>query len=396
MVSTEEKNPKNGKIATMTDWHSIDWKRAERQVGILQKKLSDAYEAKKYRKARRLQYLLANSFHSKAIAVRTVTSNKGKDTPGVDGEKWDSPKKKSRALQCLNQERYHARPLRRVYIPKRAGKVRPLGIPTLYDRAMQKLYSLTLEPISELHADTYSYGFRKYRSAHDAGRCLFNLLAGRNRATFVIDADIKGCFDNISHDWMLEHVPLPKTILTEWLKCGFIDKGCYQETDKGTPQGGLISPMLANYVLDGLGEHIHQELYLDKQGRYSCRSLRDIKGNRIRPYARRREHSKVKVVRYADDIIITVAYREEVPNIMKAVQDFLALRGLETNIMKTKVVTIREGFDFLGWNYRKFGDKLLVRPSKQNVRDIKRKIKQVFTQHREYPKGTYQTLEPHH
>ncbi|CAN0346338.1 unnamed protein product, partial [Scytosiphon promiscuus] len=347
---------------TITDWHSIDWKRAERQVGILQKKVSNAYEAKQYRKAKRLQYTLANSFYAKAVAVRTVTSNKGKNTPGVDGQKWNSPKQKFQALKSLNQGKYHAHPLRRVYIPKKSGKVRPLGIPTFFDRGMQKLYALTLEPVSELHADNYSYGFRKYRSAHDASRRLFNLLASKNGATWIIDADIKGCFDNISHEWILEHIPLPKTTLTKWLKCGLMDQNCFQETDKGTPQGGLISPMLANYVLDGICEHIHQYL-------------------KIRLYAKRKKSAKIRVVRYADDIIISAAHREETPYILKAVQNFLALRGLETNNEKTKVISIEEGFDFLGWNYRKYKGKLLVKPSKSSVRELKRKIKDVFIRH---------------
>jgi RNA-directed DNA polymerase len=186
------------------------------------------------------------------LAVRKVTENQGKRTSGVDRELWDTPSKKWEAVSRLTLHGYRAKPLRRVWIPKSDGRKRPLGIPTMRDRAMQALFLLAMEPASECHADPNSYGFRKGRSTHDARSQLFVSLSKQVSAQWVLDADIVGFFDNINHDWLLANVRMNKRVLGQWLRCGVVDKNQFQRTEEGTPQGGIISPLLANLALDGL------------------------------------------------------------------------------------------------------------------------------------------------
>jgi RNA-directed DNA polymerase len=211
-----------------------------------------AIQEKRWGKVKALQHLLTHSFSGKALAVQRATDNQGKRTAGVDGQTWSTPRHKAQAVLSLRQHGYRAQPLKRVYIPKRNGKKRPLGIPTLKDRAMQALYKLALDPIAETLADPNSYGFRPERSTADAIEKCFKSLHRPGSAQWVLEGDIKGCFDHISHDWLLTHIPLEKPILRQWLKAGFMEKRVWSPTQAGTPQGGIISPLLANLTLDGL------------------------------------------------------------------------------------------------------------------------------------------------
>jgi RNA-directed DNA polymerase len=234
------------------NWRSIDWAKAHQTVRRLQMRIAKAVQERRWGKVKVLQQLLTHSFYGKVVAVKRVTENQGKNTPGVDRETWDRPEKKAKAVLSLRPRGYHPQPLRRVFIPKANGKSRPLGIPTMKDRAMQALYLLALEPVAEATADPNSYGFRPMRATRDAiGHC-HTALSNSHRATWVLDADISGCFDNISHDWMLANIPMDKVILRKWLKSGFIWKGQMFATEAGTPQGGIISPVLANMTLDGM------------------------------------------------------------------------------------------------------------------------------------------------
>jgi RNA-directed DNA polymerase len=224
-------------------WHSLDWTKCYRHVKRLQARIVKATQEGRWGKVKALQWLLTHSLSGKALAVNRVTENKGKDTPGVDGETWSTPEAKTDAMASLRRKGYQPQPLRRVYIPKANGKQRPLGIPTLKDRAMQALHLLALDPVSETTADRNSYGFRKARSAHDAlEQCFAALGKPSKSAQWVLDADIKGCFDNIDHDWMLTHIPMDTQVLRKWLKAGYVERTSLFPTEVGTPQGGIITP----------------------------------------------------------------------------------------------------------------------------------------------------------
>lgn len=341
-------------------WHMLDWKQATIIVKSLQARIVKAVQAGKWKRVRDLQRLLNRSTSAKIIAIRRVTENKGKRTAGIDGEKWDTPLKKYQAISELKHQGYKAGAVRRILIPKSNGKMRPLGIPTMKDRAMQALHLLGLQPVSETLADSHSHGFRPYRSTADAIKRCHHLLSKKTSATWILEADIKGCFDNISHEWLLQHIPMNKRVLKQWLKSGYFEKQTFFPTQKGTPQGSIISPTLANMVLDGLEQCINQALKIKsplKNGKY------------YNPY-------KVYLIRYADDFIITANQKEVLEKQIKPIiEHFLATRGLELSKEKTAITHINEGFDFLGKNIRKYKGKLIIKPSKKNVLTFLQKVK---------------------
>ena len=341
-----------------TKWHSINWDGAHRLVRRLQVRIAKAISQGRWNKAKALQRLLTHSFYSKAVAVKRVTENHGKKTPGVDGATWKTPELKAKAVNSLKRRGYKPQPLRRVYIPKANGKLRPLGIPTMKDRAMQALHLLALQPIAETTADHNSYGFRPDRACRDAvGQC-FIALATKKSAPWVLDADISGCFDQINHDWLLANIPMDKAILHKWLKSGFVEGGNWFPTIAGTPQGGIASPTLANMTLDGM------EALLEK--RFGAKSSRKGKQN------------KINFIRYADDFVITGATEAILVEAKTLIEEFLKERGLSLSDEKTKIVHIEEGFDFLGWNVRKYDGKLLIKPAKKNVQTFLRKIRKII------------------
>jgi RNA-directed DNA polymerase len=344
-------------------WNRINWANCERTVSELQARIVKATKVGRWGKVKALQWLLTHSLSGKALAVKRVTENQGKRTPGIDGEIWKTPAAKTRALSFLGRRGYKPQPLRRVYIPKSNGKLRPLGIPTMRDRAMQALHLLALDPVSETTADRHSYGFRKGRAARDALAQCFIVLARRSRPEWVLEADIKGCFDNISHDWMLRHVPMDKRVLWKWLKVGFMDKAQWFSTEAGTPQGGVASPTLANIVLDGL------------EGRLSSRFSRRTSGKK----------SKVRLIRYADDFVITGATKEVLEQVKSEVEAFLAERDLSLSPEKTKITHVSEGFDFLGFNVRTYKGKLLITPSKDALARAVRKIGGIIRENKAAP-----------
>jgi RNA-directed DNA polymerase len=237
---------------TVEDWDQINWKQCERQVARLQARIVKASQEGRWSKVKVLQRLLTCSFSGKALAVKRVTENKGKRTSGVDHVLWSTPQSKLKAIVSLQRRGYCPLPLRRVYIPKSNGKLRPLSIPVMKDRAMQALYLMALEPVTETFADPNSYGFRKGRSTADAIEQCFKFLSKSDAPEWILEGDIKGCFDHISHRWLLAHVPMDIVILDKWLRCGFLDNSKMFAAEEGTPQGGIISPALANWTLDGL------------------------------------------------------------------------------------------------------------------------------------------------
>jgi RNA-directed DNA polymerase len=236
----------SGALSASAEWNAIDWRTVEHEVRRLQARIAQAEKEGRPGKVKALQRLLTRSFFAKLWAVRRVVVNKGRRTPGVDGTLWKTPEEKWLAARSLRARGYRPQPLRRIYIPKKNGKLRPLSIPTMVDRAMQALHLLALNPVAEVRADPNSYGFRPYRGTADAlGQC-FCVFAKKCSPTVVFDADIKACFDRISHPWLLANVPMDKAILRKWLAAGFVENTVLYPTDEGTPQGGIISPVLAN------------------------------------------------------------------------------------------------------------------------------------------------------
>jgi RNA-directed DNA polymerase len=301
-----------------------------------------------------------------------VTENTGKRTPGVDGEIWKTPEQKMTAIEALHQPGYRPRPLRRVYIPKSSGdKLRPLSIPTLRDRAMQALYLLALDPVAETTADLNSYGFRTARSAADALESCFLALCRNDRAQWILEGDIRSCFDQISHEWLLAHIPMERTILKKWLKAGYVEKQCFHATEDGTPQGGVISPALANMTLNGLEQLLIS--HFPKKGRPEKRA-------------------KVNVIRYADDFVMTGSSKELLEQeVQPLVEHFLRERGLQLSPEKTVMTHIEQGFDFLGQTIRKYHKgkrpKFFITPSKKSVKAFLRKVRKQIKESRNQTAG---------
>lgn len=344
-----------------TCWEAIDWQKALAYVKKLQVRIVKVQKEGHYSKVKSLQWLLTHSFYAKALAVKRVTSNQGKRTSGVDHELWLTPQAKWSAISKLNRRGYRPQPLRRHYIPKKNGKMRPLGIPTMTDRAMQTLYKFSLEPIAETYADPNSYGFRIGRSTHDAiEQCFTDLNKGKS-PEWILEGDIKGCFDHISHEWLLENIPMDTQILEKWLKCGYVETRKLFPTDEGAPQGGTISPTLMNMTLDGL-ERLLQERLPTRQ---------KVNG--------RTHFNKLNFVRYADDFIITGESPESLRDkVLPVVKEFLTERGLQLSEEKTVITHIEDGFDFLGKNIRKYNGKLLIKPSKTSVKSFLEKVRSII------------------
>jgi len=334
-------------------WKTIDWDKAEKQVKRLQFRIAEAVHEGRWNKVMVLQRTLTRSHYARLLAVKRVSSSKGSRTPGIDGVVWNTPKKKWMAAESLVIRGYKAMPLRRVTIPKKNGKKRILGIPTMKDRAMQALFLLALEPVAETAADPNSYGFRPKRGCRDAiGQCHISLSKGYS-PRWVLDADIKACFDGIDHDWLMENIPMDKKVLFQWLKCGFMDNKILFPTNAGTPQGGIISPLLANMALDGMEGRVKQ---FNKRG------------------------MKINFIRYADDFVVTAEHKETLTDIvLPEIKAFLADRGLKISGEKTRIVNIEDGFNFLGQNIRKYkGNKLIIKPSDESKRIFLNKVKETI------------------
>ncbi len=341
----------------LSNWDSIPWRLIEKKVRRLQVRIAKAAGDENHRKVQKLQWILTHSFYARLLAVKHVTSNKGKNTPGIDLVRWKTSKQKRKAADTLRTHGYKPLPLRRVYIDKKNGKKRPLGIPTMKDRAMQALFALALKPMGETLADLNSYGFREMRCCQDAIQQIFICLAQKNSAQWILDADIKACFDQISHEWLLANIPMDKKILKAWLKAGFMENDELFPTEEGTPQGGIISPIIANMTLDGLETAIRKVV--------------------------RKKPDRVNFIRYADDFIVTGRAKELLEQVVKPViVSFLAERGLELSEEKTRTRHIDEGFDFLSQNVRKYNGKLLIKPSKNAIKSLLDKVRIIIKEKR--------------
>ena len=347
------------------DWLSIDWAQAEARVRRLQARIVQACQAGRWGKVRALQHLLTHSFAAKVLAVRRVTENKGKRTPGVDGETWTTPGQKMAAVRSLRQRGYQPQPLRRVYIPKRNGKRRPLSIATLRDRAMQTVYLFALDPVAEVQADPNSYGFRVGRSTADAIDQCYKVLRHKGSARYLLEGDIRACFDEIDQRWLEGHTVIDTKLLHRWLRAGYYEGPRLYPTEKGAAQGGPLSPVLANVTLDGL-ERLLAEHFPPKRAPYP----------------------QVFLIRYADDFLITGRDRSLLETRVKPlVEAFLQERGLTLSPEKTVVTHINEGVDFLGQHLRTFGGRLRITPSAKNVHAFLDKVRVHIRKNRQATAG---------
>jgi len=309
--------------------------------------------------AAQLQDTLVRTFEARALAVKKVWTNPGSKTPGLDGVVWQNDADLMEAVGTLRDlSAYTPMPVKRVYIPKARGGRRPLGIPTLYDRAVQTLFTLALMPIAECEADRRSYGYRPYKSAHDAATYLKLVLGAKYAKRWVLEADIEMFFDSLSHEWLLQNIPMNPKVLKKFLKAGFMELPHPEvhETPGGTPQGGAISPVLANMALNGLEQAL---------------------GDAFR------------VVRFADDFVVIGASKEALHDrALPVVRAFLQPRGLTLAAAKTAITPIERGFDFLGLTFREYKDDaravgykqgiFLVTPSKASVLAFKKRLKQAI------------------
>lgn len=332
-------------------WRKIPLGKAKAFVKRLQTRIAKAVKKGQYRLAKRLQYLLTHSHYAKVLAVKRVTGNRGRRSPGIDGEKWTTIQDKMNAVLMLSDKGYRSKSLRRIYIPKpHSSKMRPLSIPTMYDRAMQALYAMALMPWAETTADRTSFGFRMKRNAQDAAAYTFQCLCRKDSAQWILEGDISGCFDNFAHRWLVSNIPMETRVLNQFLKAGYIYDGILYRNESGTPQGGLISPLLANMALDGMEQVLKERV----QGK------------------------KVHLIRFADDFLVTAESQEVAQQCKDIIIDFLKERGLELSEEKTRIVHINDGFDFLGWNFRKFNGKFLIQPSKKAIAAITHKLSEII------------------
>ena len=337
-------------------WQTIQWNQANTEVKQLQMRIAKAIREKSYGKAKALQWLLTHSFSAKALAVKRVMTNSGAKTPGVDGVVWKKPEEKMQAVYSLQRRGYKPQPLRRIYIPKKQkGSFRPLSIPCLIDRSMQTLHLQALEPVMETMVDKNAYGFRPKRSCADAIEQCFIALARKNCASFVLEGDIRACFDSLSGKWLEDNIITDKITLSKWLTAGYMEEKVKHPTYDGVPQGGSISAALLVLALKGLEETVK-----------NATSRKD----------------KVNVIVYADDFVVTGSTKEVLENkVMPVVVTFLKERGLELSVEKTKITHVDEGFDFLGFNIRKYNSKLLIKPSKANIKVFLDNIRVLIKSH---------------
>jgi RNA-directed DNA polymerase len=353
----------NGPEGATLGWHAVDWRACEQSVRRLRQRIFTASQAGDLKKVRSLQKLLLRSRSNVLVSVRRVTErNAGRMTAGVDGELVLSPEAKMQLAERIQRgiEPWRAQPVKRVYIPKQggSGKLRPLGIPVIVDRVHQARVLNALEPEWEARFESRSYGFRPGRGCHDAISAIYMVAKGkRPKRRWVLDADLAAAFDRIAHHHILAMLGTfpARGMVWQWLKAGVVENGRFSPTEEGTPQGGVVSPALLNIALHGMEQ---------------------AAGVRGRPHDPTRLHaSSPALIRYADDLVCLCHSRQEALEVKARLADWLAPRGLAFNEDKTRVVTLEEGFDFLGFNVRRYRGKLMIKPSKAAVRRIRERLR---------------------
>ena len=340
------------------NYYNINWKQAHQKLLTLQYEILKAFQAGDKNLVLKKQYELTRSFAARAIAIRKITSNKGKNTAGIDGIILTThTQKMEHILKLKNLKNYKTSPVKRIYISKEDGKSkRPLGIPTMFDRAVQTLFLYAIEPIVEEVSCKRAYGFRIGKSLHDCAAYLFLTLASMTATRrFILKADINKFFDSVSHDWLLENIWMDRKFLKLFLKAGFLELNINYGTEVGFPQGSPISPALANLALAGL------EKFLGKE--FLC-------------------------TRYADDFVVLGKSRNVLKTIaLKKINEFLNIRGLSLNLEKTKIYSVQEGFNFVGLNFREYPDKsrikgtklgiFIIKPTKEKINSFIRSLRRI-------------------
>jgi len=353
----------NGPDDAPLDWDAIDWRRAEQDVARLRRRIYAAEQAGDRKRVANLQRLLLRSRANTLVSVRQVTElNAGRKTAGIDGKLALGSRDKAELADRLQRSTapWCARPVKRVYIPKSNGKLRPLGIPTIADRAQQNRVRNALEPQWEARFEPRSYGFRPGRGCHDAIEAVFVVARGKNaKRLWVLDLDLRAAFDHIDHEFLLSQLcGFPaKGMVRKWLKAGVVEQGSYSPTEEGTPQGGGISPLLLNVALHGMeaAAGVRHHLSGTKAGEVRAGSP--------------------ALVRYADDALVLCHSKEQAEQVKLALAEWLESRGLAFNEDKTRIVRLEQGCDFLGFTIRRFNGKLLIKPSAEAIRRIRRRLR---------------------
>ena len=355
----------NGPEDDLLDWDAINWRTAEDDVRRLRQRIFTASQAGDLKRVRNLQKLMLRSRANTLVSVRRVTElNAGRKTAGVDGKVVLLPEAKIELVDWVqhNTEPWQAQPVKRVYIPKKGstGKRRPLGIPVIIDRCLQALVVNALEPEWEARFEPRSYGFRPGRGCHDAIDAIFHVARGANpRRRWALDADLAAAFDRIDHEHLLGQLGTfpARGLIAGWLKAGVIENGRFAPTEEGTPQGGVASPLLLNVALHGMEQ------------------AAGVRYQQTGIHAGITAPDSPVLIRYADDLVALCHTRHEAEQVKARLAGWLTPRGLTFNEDKTRIVTLDDGFDFLGVTVRRQSGKLLIKPSTAALRRIRERLR---------------------